>query len=421
MSQDIDAIISEMASKSKKKSTEPDKPKKKLEPEKELDEPTKSAYNDLASGLPDYYKIMGCSPNDSNEEIKKKCKTKLAQFHPDKTNILLEKLPFKDRAAQKKLYDAQYKLIRDAYKILNDPESRKFYDLQKKTSDSKNFAKQKTSFEDFIKQQESEVNDQSKTNAALKYKESMADLDKKHKYDRELATAPKLDKESINKRILDLKMIREQQDLEYIPNNKFEDIPFTNKEFNKQWDKQQRKKSNKHKNTDDRSLMKWDGISAANDMGLHGSNDYVSLESNYEDVYNNDDLNTSTYASILDSDDSDDSENEGEDPNDDSDDEPDDNDYYEGHNSNKQLTANRYDQLLKQRNEEDQQYETEEFSSKMRQTVMDNPMNISSQFGKVIGDTKVASISYDKNNGKKVDKNLVEAYKTLTFDSNKKK
>jgi curved DNA-binding protein CbpA len=383
-----------------------------------VDQDTKDACNDLVSGLPDYYKIMGCNLNDSNDEIKRKCKLKLAKHHPDKFTAILEKLPPKERVKEKKLYEMQYKLIRDAYKCLNDPSSRKFYDLQKKTIDSKNFKKQKDSFEEFKKLQESEISEASKSLAELKYKDNFIELDKKNKFDRDFYdTAQKLDKESSTKKISDLMTEREQQDVEYLPKNKFENRTFTPQTFNKFWEQQKRKEEKKKKNDkDDKSVIKWEGIMASNDSGLFGSAEFIGTDANYEDLYDNNDFNNSSFASKLISCSEDDSDSSSIDDDINV-------DYYELHNKDKNtdIYDKKLEDLIKQRNNDDEIYENQDFSSKMRKSVMDNPMNISSQFGKIIGGESIGGISYNgpstlTKNKKKLDKDLLEAYKTLVYD-----
>ena len=109
----------------------------------DLDNKTKKVYTDLFTGMPDLYKLINALPTDSQEIIKKKCTEKMAKYHPDKIAPLLIKVPIEKREIEKKKLMSQYKLIKEAYTTLRDPEKRKYYDLQKKTIDSKNFVKQK--------------------------------------------------------------------------------------------------------------------------------------------------------------------------------------------------------------------------------------------------------------------------------------
>ena len=149
-----------------------------------LDEKTAQAHKDLFSGSLDVYKIMGLSPDSSQDLVRKKCNEKIAKYHPDKIEPALRKVPPEQRSKEKKKMDMQYKLVRDAYSILINPDKRKFYDLQKKTIDSKNFAKQKASFEEFIKLQDSEISEQSRKNAENTFKLEYAGMDEKHKLKR---------------------------------------------------------------------------------------------------------------------------------------------------------------------------------------------------------------------------------------------
>ena len=64
-------------------------------------------------------------------------------------------------------------MLWEAHSILTDPDKKTLYDLQKKTIESKNFTKQKTEFDKYIKLQESnntqESTDTAKANFKLEY------------------------------------------------------------------------------------------------------------------------------------------------------------------------------------------------------------------------------------------------------------
>jgi curved DNA-binding protein CbpA len=390
---DIDSIVSKLAAKSKK--NKPDKQSDNIE----IDD----AQNDLSYGMPDYYKIMGCTSKDSDEEIKKKCKYKLAKFHPDKMLPTLSGLPPAQRQVEQKLYESQYKLVREAYKILNDSDARKYYDLQKKTIDSKNFAKQKLSFDNFIKLQESE---KSKGVGVIDYAKSVADMDKKHNFDREKFEREKkikFGKDDIAKKISDLEQEREQQDMEY-PKNKFEKKAFSVGEFNKQWDMCNKKPKSDKKNS---GLILWDGIAAGNDEGANSMN-YVDINSNYESLYDDDRHGNQLFASTVSteseySDQSSDEINFKQ------------TDYYESHNKGKSKDEinKKLKEMMDDRNTYDKRCELEGIG--MMGSVTDNPLNVSAQMGKVIGNNKIGgTLEYKK----KLDKDLVNAYKNLLNESN---
>jgi DnaJ domain. len=99
----IDAIITKIAHGSKRKYNIPtDKQKHPHNDNRndinydeinfdKLDANTKKTYTDLFSGMPDIYKIVGASHDDDNNTIKKKCNEKMAKYHPDKIQPLLDK------------------------------------------------------------------------------------------------------------------------------------------------------------------------------------------------------------------------------------------------------------------------------------------------------------------------------------------
>jgi curved DNA-binding protein len=63
----------------------------------------------------DYYQILGVSRNSSVEDIKKSFRTLARKYHPDV-------------AKDKKMAEAKFKEINEAYEVLGDPENRKKYD-----------------------------------------------------------------------------------------------------------------------------------------------------------------------------------------------------------------------------------------------------------------------------------------------------
>lgn len=389
-----------------------------------LDSNTKKTYTDLFSGMIDIYGIIGVSKDDSDEVIRSKCNKKIAIYHPDKHAILLAKVPESQREKEKKKLDTIYKLVKDASNILRNPEKRKYYDLQKKTIESKNFVKQKNDFEEFKKLQDSEISEQSKKNASNNFKIGFLDLDKKHNFDRRKLDDDPLDSAEIKRRLDELTQEREQQELNYAPKNIFEGKNFTNADFNKAWEKMTKKKDkiNKNKNTNyDGSLVSWDGILAANDTGLAGSNEFVSINSNYEDLYDTNNYNSSNFASKLNDDDeiidfsSDDSLGEHIDVS-----------YVTGHNSlsSKEETMARFNDIEKKRKQEDEDYENRKFGdNKVWGSVLENPLNISAQMGKMVGqDLKSLAFSGSSVKPRKtINKDMIDAYKQLVYDEKTKK
>jgi len=94
---------------------------------------------------------------------------------------------------------------------------------------------------------------------------------------------------------------RNNADIEYAPKNLFEGRSFHQKEFNKQFEKELRRRKRKGETPGDRSLVEWGGIHAGNDYGASGGSDYVPITNNYGELYVEDKVNSSLYASRLDS------------------------------------------------------------------------------------------------------------------------
>lgn len=67
---------------------------------------------------PDYYKILGVSPNAPDKEIRRVYHQLASKYHPDKARTPEEAREFEERFAQ----------ISEAYNVLKDPERRREYD-----------------------------------------------------------------------------------------------------------------------------------------------------------------------------------------------------------------------------------------------------------------------------------------------------
>lgn len=383
-----------------------------------LDSANKKAYTDLFTGLLDIYKLVGASPDDTQEVINKKCASKKAQLHVDKRSKLLESVPPEKRASENRKLDKQYKLICDASKILRDPEKRKYYDLQKKTRDSKDFYKQKNSFKQFVELQDSEINDQTKQISSNNFKMGMLEFDKKHNFDRSALSEKPMNSEESSRRLEDLEWARREQEDEYQPKNLFEgknlDSANFKTEFNKMWEKMNGNKNKSRNKNKDGSLVVWDGISASNDFGLSGSNNFVSVDSNYENIYDTNDFNSSEFASKLDSDSEDNSDIDFNDCS------GIDVSYVNDHNKNKEDVMLKYAEFEKMRKQEDAQYEERSFGDKkIWGSVLENPMNISAQMGNIVGNDMKKLDGPKKK--KHITRDEIEAYKQLIYDDNNSK
>lgn len=381
-----------------------------------LKDDDKKAHIDLFSGMIDIYGLIGVNENDPQDFIKKKCNEKLSKYHPSKINGLLAKVPASERESEKERLLEQYNLIKHAYNILRDPEKREYYDLQKKTMESKNFVKQRSSFEEYIKLQESEINETSRKNAENNFKMSFLDMDNRHGFKRNELDDEPLSTEDFTKRMQDIEFSRKALDdeLSTRQRNMFEGRSFNQLEFNKAWEKKKRHdEKRKGKNNTDSSLTLWDGITASNDFGIGGSNDYVGLNDDFENLYSKTNYNTSQYSSLLD----DISENGDDNMSVNSDDI--DVSYVNNHNKDNSDVNKRFEEYMKSRERDDDYYNAREFGdTNSWKSVYDNPLNISASMGTMVGkEVKTLDSRNRKNNT--INKSTIDAYKQLMLDREK--
>jgi hypothetical protein len=187
------------------------------------------------------------------------------------------------------------------------------------------------------------------------------------------------------------------------------------KEFNSNWEKMKKREERRHGKDDSNngSMVLWGGISAANDMGLDGASDYVPYDSNYDNLYSTN-PNSSMFASKLDDSLSGDEISIGEYMSDD------DNinvDYVDNHNADRDP-----DELVRRMKEFKSKRKGDMRDQKNRKAtdrtywkgVMENPFNVSSQMGNVVGND-LKTLGYVQPRRNTVDMDRVEAYKQLVF------
>lgn len=415
----IDELVGKIY-KGAKKSAKPEKKHVEINIEEidfeKLKGDDKKAHTDLFSGMIDVYGLIGVTPNDSQDYIKKKCNEKIAKYHPSKINSILAKVPESEKEEERQRLIEQYDLIKQAYNILRDPEKREYYDLQKKTMESKNFVKQKSSFEEYIKMQESEINEVSRKNAENAFKIGFLDMDKRHGFKRNDLDDEPMSTEDFNKKMQDIEFSRKALDDELATRqrNMFEGRTFNPVEFNKAWEKKKKHdEKKKGKGNTDTSMTLWDGLSASNDFGIGGSSDYVGINSDYGDLYAKNNYNTSKYSSTLD----DISEN-GDNMSTTSDDI--DVSYVTGHNKDNSDVNKRFDEYMKAREMDDEYYNAREFGDNNSwKSVFDNPMNISSSMGTTVGKDIGKLDMRNNKRGNTVNKSTIDAYKQLMMDREK--
>ena len=314
-----------------------------------------------------------------------------------------------DRLAEINRNNSRLSLIRESKKILCDSVSRKVYDMQRKTIKGSSHKNLKNNFEEFIKLQQSEITEKSRENAKNTFKMLNDEMDKKHSLNRELLEKKPVDVKDATRLYNDIIQQRDDEYIDLMPKNKFQNKEFNNIEFNKLWE--MNKKKNKKNDDENKDLMLWEGVYALNDTGFVGDTNFVKLD-DMDNLYNE----GKKYSNMINVDDITMSNSEDESSVDmDSIDVS----YVTDHNKNK-LTENndKYLKALKERKEFDINQASLETFDNYWKSVKDNPMNISSQMDKIIGGFDHKQLEFNMRD-KYIDKNELDAYKSLVYEEDK--
>jgi curved DNA-binding protein CbpA len=333
------------------------------------DEPINNNDNDLNNikkmGY-DYYKILGVSPENNMSDIKRKYRHKIAEYHPDKLKFLSE--------SKKKLKQEQFQLIRMAGEVLTNPEKKKIYDLQTKTLKSKDFQNQKSTFDDFLKLQDSQMTEDHKRKAELEFKKHTEKVNLIRGFDQKDIDI-KYDKRTSDKLYQDLQAQRDMESIEIAKKNLFEGRSFNPNEFNKMFEKNKKKEDKKHKIKQSMGeMVKFDDtFTAFNDTGV---GNFISVNDDYGELFGKEDFRSSTSFSRNKTGISDDelsissiSDIEYDD------------DYY--NHSKKKISSDDIRKFEKMRNDDTMKFD--KLSLNEFKSVMDDQFGISKDFGTIIG------------------------------------
>lgn len=347
----------------------------------------------------DYYKILGLDKTASKSDISKRYRHLLAKYHPDK----YKNLPDKEQKTKEK----QFQLIQTAGKVLQDDDSRKMYDLEQSTIKNSDFSSQKNTFDEFIKLQELNINDDTKKKAQLDFKLESEKINKQRGFD-PTKLDEKLDREELAKEIDDLRVRRDIENIELSQKNLFDGRSFNPSEFNKLFEKNKHKDDKKQKKHIDELVRFGEEFTAFNDNGLAN---YTDINNDYGDLFSNNIKDNTLYGNLhtnLHTNMSDLSSEES------SDDDMSFIDTYHTHNKDKD--TGRLDDILQQRMNERflfdkklEKVDTAEFKD-----VMEDQFGISRQFGKLIGKDAIGSTQPTQ----KLDYDMVKIYKKMiNYDS----
>ena len=340
--------------------------KNNVNKEKEKEKEDLNELNNIKKFGYDYYKILGLSPNAELSEIKRKYRHKIAEYHPDKLKFLSD--------TKKKVKSEQYQLIRTAGEILSNPDKKKIYDLERKTLKTKDFSNQKSSFDEFIKLQDSELTEDNKRKAELEFKKNIEKQNALRGFNpNELDI--KFDKGTSDKLLLDLQSQRDMDNIEINHKNLFEGRGFNPSEFNKMFEKNKKKDDKKiSKKQALGEMVKYDdGFTAFNDTGV---GNFISVNDDYGELYGKDDFKTGVNFSRTKTGKSDDelsissvSDVEFED------------DYY--NHSKKKITDDDIRKYERMRDNDTSQYDKMKFNE--FKSALDDQFGISKDFGMMIG------------------------------------
>lgn len=344
----------------------------------------------------DYYKILSVDKDTNINDIKKKYRKLLAKYHPDK----YKNLPEKERQMKEK----QFQLVQIAGKVLTDEDSKKMYDLEQKTIKSKSFVNQKSSFEDFIKLQESGMSEEGKKRAQLDFESEMQKLNKARNFDPSKIDE-KLDKNALSKEIDNIRAQRDADLIELEQRNLFEGRSFNPSEFNKLFEKNKKKqeKTEKKKKEKGELVRFGEEFTAFNDNGVEN---FISVDADYSELFGSDNFRENTVYSNI-------KKEDNFDLSDLSDVDSDYDDSYENHNTDRDIgkTEDKFKQMMRER----EMFDTtlKDVKTANYKDVMHDQFGISKQFGKMIGKDITQN-----HKTKKLDSDMIKIYnRMITHDS----
>ena len=362
--------------------------------------------NDYISDIPDYYKILNVFPSDSQERIMERANKKLAKYHPDKIKSQIMQYPVEERQKQAKKYESMYKLIMDARDTLLNQDKRKYYDLQLKSS-LNNSSNHKKSFDEYKLRQEKVGNfDEKKKLAEIEFQKSIKVMDKKRDFDSTKKmgqTEYKIDHGAFNQMMDDCKFTRKQDEADCMP--KYQKMD--NETFNKQFEKIKIKKERKRKpKNDDKSIIKWEGLSAYGDHGQScGNYMKITQDGEYNDLFEETEEQTYQYTKLT----SDDEQSLSSVD----DDLMEDIECVGSKYAGKQMTMQDYETKMKEREMDDSHFDKRRSNDGSWGNIMENPFNISCQMGSIVGKDMV------NDNQNKMNKNMMDACNQLMYDRDK--
>lgn len=171
-----------------------------------------------------FYEIMGVEPTATMKDIRKQYAKLVMKYHPDKNPDTHD--------------TSLFELIQRAYETIGNEQKRKEYDFYvnnvEKARDS-DFISMKAKFKEFNELAENEKKSKTKEQVKIDFDRAFNEMDARVKLDRTRLNE-KLTQDEIKKRMSDLALQREQEDIELAPTRVFDPKNFNIGKFNAMFD-----------------------------------------------------------------------------------------------------------------------------------------------------------------------------------------
>ena len=227
-----------------------------------------------------FYDVLDVAQDATSKDIKSSYRDLVLIFHPDKSTGDVE----------------MFELITTAYNILINKNSRKEYDELysiSKQSESNHFDL-KIKSKDHFSALDNDISKTKKSDMDQKqeFKKIMDEMDRKHGYKREKMAIDPLKEKKTTKRLSDLQLAREHDDIENIHENLFEGGRFEISKFNAAFDAM-------HKGHTELIPHNGNPLAYNMDSGFSNFSSLDSYDDLYVDLYVEDDiLGSSNFGSI---------------------------------------------------------------------------------------------------------------------------
>ena len=217
------------------------------------------------------YDVLNVAQDCTTKEIKDAYRGLVKEFHPDKPSGDAE----------------MFELITHAYNVLINNNSRKEYDniyALSKQVDTNHFDLKIRSSDYFTALDNDSKKKKTKNEMKIDFDKIFDDMDRKHGYKREKEIIDKIPEKDTTKRLRDLQMAREHDDIESIHEKIFDEEAFGLSKFNAVFDALYKGPS---------EMIPHQGNPLAYNLGLNNDVSFSSID-NYEDLYDDNEISELT-------------------------------------------------------------------------------------------------------------------------------